>query len=63
VSTHAPHFGHVKRRLEFNSAKWPCDDCGAVPENMALVMRGGYVQEQLCPGCYQDKYKETLEEE
>ena len=58
MSGHTPHFGHVKQRLEFNSARWPCDKCGAEPENLVVILRGGYVQEQLCPGCYTDKYPE-----
>jgi hypothetical protein len=62
MSGHAPHFGHVKRLLVFNSARWPCEECGAEPENLVRIMRGGYVQEELCADCYKSKYKEAFYE-
>ncbi len=28
-----------------------CDKCGRYPDNLVLILRGGYVQEQLCLEC------------
>jgi polyferredoxin len=31
--------------------KWRCDTCHKWPNTLVIILRGGYVQEQLCLHC------------
>jgi hypothetical protein len=31
--------------------KWRCDSCKKFPNTLVIILRGGYVQEQLCLHC------------
>jgi len=35
----------------FRSRKWRCDSCKKYPNTLVIILRGGYVQEQLCLHC------------
>lgn len=49
--------GTISRAVIDNRDKaWECDVCHAQPDNIAMLMRGGYVQETLCPQCYTGKH-------
>lgn len=38
---------------------WPCDHCGKHPEELVIILRGGYVQEQVCKECEEKYVQET----
>jgi len=59
--THKPHFSRLIRALTYNGVEITCDKCKNITENYVLLMRGGYVQEQLCLDC--DKKKREGEKD
>ena len=34
-----------------NGGRWRCDRCKKRPDMMVVILRGGYVQEQVCSDC------------
>ena len=48
---------HLSRAVIDNRDKqWDCEVCHSRPDTIAVIMRGGYVQEQLCSLCYTDRH-------
>lgn len=48
---------HLSRAVVDNRDKqWSCEICHKSPDTVAVIMRGGYVQAQLCSKCYTDRY-------
>ena len=35
----------------YNGGRFHCDRCDKIPDRLVLVLRGGYVQEQICEEC------------
>jgi len=48
---------HLSRAVVDNRDKqWDCEVCHRTPNTIAVIMRGGYVQQQLCSRCYTEKH-------
>ena len=37
--------------IVYNGGRWRCDRCKKRPDRMVVILRGGYVQEQVCLAC------------
>ena len=49
--------GNISRAVVDNrDGQWDCEICHERPDNIAVLMRGGYVQGTFCPECYTGKY-------
>ncbi len=53
---------HITKKVVDNrTGSWECENCQERPETIAIIMRGGYIQEVLCSICYTEKHpKEVL---
>ena len=48
---------HLSRAIIDNRDKqWECEVCHSRPDTLAVIMRGGYVQEELCSRCYTERH-------
>jgi hypothetical protein len=38
-------------RFVMRNEIWHCDECDCLPDKIVLILRGGYIQRQLCKEC------------
>jgi len=54
VTRNNDHIG--KSVVDNRTIRYQCDHCDNKPDTIAVIMRGGYVQKQLCSKCYTEQY-------
>ncbi len=42
----------LKKIVDNRDGMWECEECQQEPETIAIILRGGYIQEVLCSECY-----------